>query len=132
MEFNVELTDLDPRAKLKNWFEKLWRERTSFDITREIIDLIDQPVEPLTRMTYMKVCYELSEVARLVSRSMLFLRVWSICRWITSSRLLARRLMRRGGTMLGDVVGLGKTLTAIAVASMLQNEENMRVLVLCP
>ena len=34
-------------------------------------------------------------------------------------RTLSRRIVRRGGTMLGDVVGLGKTLTAVATALML-------------
>ena len=32
----------------------------------------------------------------------------------TAVRTLSRRIVRRGGTMLGDVVGLGKTLTAVA------------------
>ena len=34
--------------------------------------------------------------------------------------------------MLGDVVGLGKTLTAVATALMLQNAEDFTTLVLCP
>ena len=34
--------------------------------------------------------------------------------------------------MLGDVVGLGKTLTAIATALMLQSAEDYSTLVLCP
>ena len=137
LELNVELTDSDHAAKLKNWFEKLWRERTSFDITREIIDLIDQswvePADPYD--VYMKVCYELSEDARFGEQEYALsprLEHMLMDYQKSAAHTLARRLMRRGGTMLGDVVGLGKTLTAIAVASMLQNEENMRVLVLCP
>lgn len=137
LELNVELTDSDHAAKLKNWFEKLWRERTSFDITREIIDLIEQswvePADPYD--VYMKVCYELSEDARFGEQEYALsprLEHMLMDYQKSAAHTLARRLMRRGGTMLGDVVGLGKTLTAIAVASMLQNEENMRVLVLCP
>lgn len=34
--------------------------------------------------------------------------------------------------MLGDVVGLGKTLTAVATALMLQAAEDYTTLVLCP
>jgi hypoxanthine-guanine phosphoribosyltransferase len=34
--------------------------------------------------------------------------------------------------MLGDVVGLGKTLTAVATALMLQAAEDYSTLVLCP
>jgi hypothetical protein len=47
-------------------------------------------------------------------------------------RTLSRRIVRRGGTMLGDVVGLGKTLTAVATALMLQAAEDYSTLVLCP
>jgi hypothetical protein len=50
----------------------------------------------------------------------------------TAVRTLARRIVNRGGTMLGDVVGLGKTLTAIATALMLQAAEDYTTLVLCP
>ena len=137
LELNVELTDSDHAAKLKNWFETLWHENTSLDITSEIIDLIDQswvePADPYD--VYMKVCYELSEDARFGEQEYALsprLEHMLMDYQKSAAHTLARRLMRRGGTMLGDVVGLGKTLTAIAVASMLQNEENMRVLVLCP
>ena len=137
LELNVELTDSDHAAKLKDWFEKLWEDRYSFDITGEIIDLIDQswvePADPYD--VYMKVCYELSEDARFGEQEYALsprLEHMLMDYQKSAAHTLARRLMRRGGTMLGDVVGLGKTLTAIAVASMLQNEENMRVLVLCP
>ena len=51
---------------------------------------------------------------------------------LTAVRTLARRIVRRGGTMLGDVVGLGKTLTAIATALMLEAAEDYTTLVLCP
>ena len=51
---------------------------------------------------------------------------------VTAVRTLARRIVRRGGTMLGDVVGLGKTLTAVATALMLQAAEDYSTLVLCP
>lgn len=50
----------------------------------------------------------------------------------TAVKTLARRIMTKGGTMLGDVVGLGKTLTAIAVALMLRDEHGFQPLVVCP
>ncbi|MDR2380298.1 MAG: DEAD/DEAH box helicase [Bifidobacteriaceae bacterium] len=40
--------------------------------------------------------------------------------------------MTKRGAMLGDVVGLGKTLTAIAVALMLRDEHGFQPLVVCP
>ncbi|MGH3825842.1 MAG: SNF2-related protein [Pseudonocardiaceae bacterium] len=51
---------------------------------------------------------------------------------LTAVRTLARRIMTRQGTMLGDVVGLGKTLTAIAVALILRDEHGYQPLVVCP
>ncbi|WP_408923025.1 SNF2-related protein [Corynebacterium tuberculostearicum] len=50
----------------------------------------------------------------------------------TAVKTLARRIMQRRGTMLGDVVGLGKTLTAIAVALMLRDNHGFQPLVICP
>ena len=137
LELNVELTDSDHASKLKDWFDRLWRDRYSLDITGQIIELIEQswvePADPYE--VFMKVCYELSEDARYGEQDYSLaprLEHMLMDYQKSAAHTLARRLMRRGGTMLGDVVGLGKTLTAIAVASMLQNEENMRVLVLCP
>ena len=136
LELNVELTDKDQSSQLKDWFEKLWK-KSPFNITQEIIDLIDESwVEPVTPYeVYMKVCYELSKDARFGEQKYTLsprLEHMLMDYQKSAAHTLVHRLMRRGGTMLGDVVGLGKTLTAIAVASMLQNEENMRVLVLCP
>lgn len=136
LELNVELTDKDQTSHLRDWFEELW-EDSPFNITQEIIDLIDESwVEPVAPYdVYMKVCYELSKDARFDNRKYVLsprLEHMLMDYQKSAAHTLARRLMRRGGTMLGDVVGLGKTLTAIAVASMLQNEENMSVLVLCP
>ena len=137
LELNVELTDSDHASKLKDWFDRLWRDRYSLDITGQIIELIEQswvePADPYE--VFMKVCYELSEDARYGEQDYSLaprLEHMLMDYQKSAAHTLARRLMRRGGTMLGDVVGLGKTLTAIAVASMLQNEGNMRVLVLCP
>ncbi|GAA4727153.1 SNF2 family N-terminal domain [Promicromonospora umidemergens] len=47
-------------------------------------------------------------------------------------KTLSRRIMTRGGAMLGDVVGLGKTITATATAMMLNEAEGYRTLIVCP
>jgi superfamily II DNA or RNA helicase len=44
-------------------------------------------------------------------------------------KVAARHLKERGGVLIGDVVGLGKTITATAVASLF---DHLRVLVICP
>ena len=46
--------------------------------------------------------------------------------------LAARHVNQRGGVLLGDVVGLGKTMMASAVASIFQEDMSWRTLILCP
>ena len=138
LELNIDVQDSDATQKLAFWFEERWDDRFSLDITAEIIDLIanswadeDQPT-PFE--VYLKVCHSLSQDARdgmgyVLPKSMsdLLLDYQE-----SAVRTLSRRIVRRGGTMLGDVVGLGKTLTAVATALMLQAAEDYSTLVLCP
>ncbi|MFK5645122.1 helicase-related protein [Ornithinimicrobium sp. LYQ121] len=138
LELNIDVQDSDATAKLATWFDERWNDPFSLDITAEIIDLIasswadeDQPT-PFE--VYLKVCHSLSQDARdgmgyVLPKSMkdLLLDYQE-----NAVRTLSRRVVRRGGTMLGDVVGLGKTLTAVATALMLQAAEDYSTLVLCP
>jgi superfamily II DNA or RNA helicase len=47
-------------------------------------------------------------------------------------RLAARHLNQRGGVLIGDVVGLGKTLMATALAKIFENIYRLETLILCP
>lgn len=138
LELNIDVTDVDATDKLSNWFEDRWNSRFSRDITAEIIDLIEaswaSEEQPTPYEVYLKVCHSLSEDAR---EGMGYVLPPSMQNLLldyqeTAVRTLARRIVRRGGTMLGDVVGLGKTLTAIATALMLEAAEDYTTLVLCP
>ena len=46
-------------------------------------------------------------------------------------KIAARHLHKRGGVIIGDVVGLGKTLMATALARMFE-DLGMETLILCP
>lgn len=138
LELNIDVQDSDATTKLATWFEDRWNDRFSLDITAEIIDLIADSwadeVQPTPFEVYLKVCHSLSQDARdgmgyVLPKSMsdLLLDYQE-----SAVRTLSRRIVRRGGTMLGDVVGLGKTLTAVATALMLQAAEDYSTLVLCP
>jgi len=138
LELNIDITDNDATAKLAQWFTDRWDDHFSLTITAEIIELIEaswaSETQPTPFEVYLKVCHALSEDAReglgyVLPPSMenLLLDYQT-----TAVRTLARRIVRRGGTMLGDVVGLGKTLTAIATALMLEAAEDYTTLVLCP
>ena len=127
-----------PPTKLANWFTDRWDDPFSLTITAEIIELIEESwaaeTQPTPYEVYLKVCHALSEDAR---EGMGYVLPPSMQNLLldyqeTAVRTLARRIVRRGGTMLGDVVGLGKTLTAVATALMLEAAEDYTTLVLCP
>jgi len=138
LELNIDVQDSDATTKLATWFDQRWDDPFSLTITEEIIDLIADSwadeQQPTPFEVYLKVCHSLAQDARdgmgyvlPTSMSTLLLDYQE-----SAVRTLARRIVRRGGTMLGDVVGLGKTLTAVATALMLQAAEDYSTLVLCP
>lgn len=138
LELNMDVQDSDATAKLAAWFEDRWSDTFSLDVNAEIIQIIEDSwaasIQPTPFEVYLKVCHALSQDARdgmgyVLPASM---RKLLLGYQETAVRTLARRIVRRGGTMLGDVVGLGKTLTAVATALMLEAGEDYTTLVLCP
>jgi SNF2 family DNA or RNA helicase len=47
-------------------------------------------------------------------------------------RIAAHHVNKRNGVLIGDVVGLGKTLMATALARIFEDDYGMRVLIICP
>lgn len=138
-ELNVDVLDTTAAETLAQWFLDRWNDRFSRPITADILDLLDEswarrePRRPYE--VFLKVCYDLSRDVRegLAEYSVpAAIREQLLDYQATAVQTLARRIMTRRGTMLGDVVGLGKTLTAIAVALMLRDEHGYMPLVLCP
>ena len=138
-ELNVDVLDTTAAETLAQWFMDRWDDKFSRPVTADILDLLDEswarrePRRPYE--VFLKVCYDLSRDVReglaeysvpsVISEQLLDYQA-------TAVQTLARRIMTRSGTMLGDVVGLGKTLTAIAVALMLRDEHGYMPLVVCP
>jgi superfamily II DNA or RNA helicase len=138
-ELNVDVLDFDGANKLDLWFEARWNDNFTIDITADLIELIEeswaaeQPRSPYE--VYLKVCYHLSRDVRegLIEYSLPpAMREQLLEYQVSAVQTLARRVVTRGGTMLGDVVGLGKTITAVAVALMLREEHGHSTLVICP
>ena len=138
-ELNVDVVDSDAALKLAKWFQDRWDDTFSLDITDDLIRLIDESwaseelVDPY--LVYLKVCYLVSQEARdgLASYSLPAGIGGQLLEFQASAvKTLARRIVNRGGAMLGDVVGLGKTITAVAVAMMLREEKGFSTLVVCP
>ena len=139
LELNVDVVDSAAAADLAAWFRDRWDDPFSRPVTDEILDLLEESwAAPQDRRPYevfLKVCYDLSRDVRegLAEYSVPTEIAGQLLDFqSTAVRTLARRVMSRSGTMLGDVVGLGKTLTAVAVALMLRDEHGYQPLVVCP
>ena len=47
-------------------------------------------------------------------------------------KIAAHHLNRRGGVLIGDVVGLGKTLMGTALARIQEDDYDLETLIICP
>lgn len=139
-ELNVDVLDHDMTSRLEIWFNKRWEDRCCIDITKELIKVIDESwareVPPTPYELYVKMAYHLSEEARAgLSQFELPSDLQGVLLDYQSAavRIAARHLDRRGGVVLGDVVGLGKTLMATAIARIFQEPpHSCETLVICP
>lgn len=138
-ELNVDVVDGDAATKLSSWFEDRWTDKFCLDITEDLVELIDNSwaseslIDPY--LVYLKVCHLVSQEARdgLAEYSLPAGIADQLLEFqATAVKTLARRVVNRGGAMLGDVVGLGKTITAIAVALMLREDQGYSPLIVCP
>jgi len=139
-ELNVDVLDHDATEKLARWFEDRWTDRWCVDITRELIQVIDESWAradaPPPYHIYVKMAYHLAEEARAGLSEFAVptdLHDTLLEFQSAAARIAARHLEKRGGVILGDVVGLGKTLMATALARMFQDPpHSLETLILCP
>lgn len=138
-ELNVDVLDFDAAKKLDQWFQDRWNDRYCIDITEDLIALIQESwaaeVPPTPYEIYLKVCYHLSQDVREGQLEYSLppdIRDQLLTYQVSAVQTLARRVVHRGGTMLGDVVGLGKTLTAVSTALVLREQYGYSTLVVCP
>jgi superfamily II DNA or RNA helicase len=138
-ELNIDVLDGDATVKLGKWFDNRWNDRFSIDITEDLIEILEtswareSQVPPY--QIYIKMAYHLSQEAR-AGLSEFRIPV-DICSQlfeyqIAAVKIAAHHLNRRNGVLLGDVVGLGKTLMATAVARVMQEDLGYETLVICP
>lgn len=133
-ELNLEESDDATTQMLAQWFDERWDDEFSIDITELLIDVIDQswarPIPPEPRLVHLKIAYELSHDARsgLSLDIPIQFRNVLLPHQESAVRVACRILERRGLVVVGDVVGLGKTMTASAIAATTGES----VLVLCP
>jgi hypothetical protein len=140
-ELNAEFADSDSAQKLAQWFDNRWEDRFCLDITDELIKIIDESwagqddIPPY--YIYLKTAYHLSQDARNgineFTLSPEFKRELFDFQQ-TAVKIAAKNLNndKRNGAMIGDVVGLGKTITACAIAKIYELTFASSTLIICP
>jgi superfamily II DNA or RNA helicase len=138
-ELNVDVLDQDACLKLARWFEDRWQDRFCVDISSELAQIIDESwarEEPLPPYhIYLKIAYHLSQEARSGLTEFRIPRDFGNQLFefqVQAVKIAAHHLNRRGGVLIGDVVGLGKTLMATAVARIFEDDQDLETLIICP
>jgi hypothetical protein len=138
-ELNVDVLDQDACQKLKRWFEARWNDVFSIDISDELVEIIEESwarealIPPYH--IYLKIAYHLSREAREGLEGFQIpadLQRVLFDYQAVAVRIAAKYLNERGGVLLGDVVGLGKTIMATALARIFEEDFGHSTLIICP
>jgi superfamily II DNA or RNA helicase len=138
-ELNVDVLDHDACDKLARWFEDRWNDRWCIDISDELVQIIDESwaredlIPPYH--IYVKMAYHLSQEARAGLAEFRIPRDFGneLFEFQKAAvKIAAHHLNKRGGVLIGDVVGLGKTLMATAVARIFDDDHGLETLIICP
>ena len=138
-ELNVDVLDHHATQRLSQWFENRWGDRWALDVSADLAEVIEtswareQAIPPYH--IYLNIAFHLSTEARAgLSQFRLPARFEEDLFEFQKSavKIAARHLHRRGGVMIGDVVGLGKTMMATALARMFEDDLGFETLIICP
>ena len=138
-ELNVDVLDHDAGLKLAKWFEDRWDDKWCVDISAELIQVIEQSWAREAALPpyhiYVKMAYHLAQEARAgLSEfripSEFGNRLFDF--QVAAVKIAAHHLNKRNGVLIGDVVGLGKTLMATALAKIFQDDHFTETLIICP
>ncbi len=138
-ELNVDVLEHDACQKLQQWFDDRWHDKWCLDISDELAEIIDtswaraEPVKPYH--IYLKIAYHLSQEARAGLSEFRIPRNFGnrLFEYQTAAvKIAAHHLKKRNGVVIGDVVGLGKTLMATALAKIVEEQTGGSTLIICP
>src|SRR6266550_2651223 len=138
-ELNVDVLDKYAGDKLVRWFEDRWADQRCLDITQELIAVIEESWAGERLLPpyhiYLKIAWHLSQDARDgmkefriphdVAADLMSFQTKAV-------QLACRHINKRGGVLVGDVVGLGKTRVASAIARVMGDDQMLETLILCP
>ena len=138
-ELNVDVMDHDACQKLAKWFEDRWNDKWCLDISDELVAIIqeswarEQPPPPYH--IYLKMAFHLSQEARFGLTEFRIPRDFGHKLFdfqVAAVKIAAHHLNKRDGVLIGDVVGLGKTLMATALARIFEDDQDLETLIICP
>jgi superfamily II DNA or RNA helicase len=138
-ELNIDVMDHDACAKLAAWFEARWNDAYCVDISDDLVKVIDESWARETAIPpyhiYVKMAYHLSREARAGLSEFRIPREFGNMLFefqMAAVKIAAHHVLKRGGVLIGDVVGLGKTLMATALAKILEDDHDLETLIICP
>jgi superfamily II DNA or RNA helicase len=139
-ELNIDVLDSDAARKLSKWFDDRWEDRWCIDITDELAEIIEtswagEQQERLPYQVYIKMAYHLSQEARTGLNEFRIPKDFGnlLFDYQTAAvKIAAHHLNKRDGVLIGDVVGLGKTLMATALARIFEDDYDLETLIICP
>ena len=138
-ELNVDVLDHDSCQKLAKWFENRWNDHWCIDVSDELVRIIDgswareETIPPFH--IYIKIAYHLSQEARAGLNEFRIPQDFGnkLLNFQTAAvKIAAHHMNKRGGVIIGDVVGLGKTLMATALARVFEDDYGLETLIICP
>jgi superfamily II DNA or RNA helicase len=137
-ELNIDILDFDACNKLQKWFDDRWEEYGCIDISKELAEIIDRSwarselIPPYH--IYLNIVYHLSrEAIAGIAEFQIPRDFKGLFKFQEEAvKLAARHITKRGGVIIGDVVGLGKTLVGTAIAKILQEDCLLETLIICP
>ncbi len=138
-ELNVDVLDHDACQKLARWFDDRWNDRFCLDISEELAQIIQESWAREAAIPpyhiYVKMAYHLSQEARAGLSEFRIPKDFRRKLFDFQSaavKIAAHHLHKRGGVIIGDVVGLGKTLMATALARIFEDDFGWETLIICP
>jgi superfamily II DNA or RNA helicase len=138
-ELNVDVLEHDACTKLEKWFNDRWNDKWCLDISQELVKIIKESwaggdlIPPY--YIYLKMAYHLAQEARAGLAEYKLPSDLQNCLLdfqVAAVKIAAHHLHKRHGVLIGDVVGLGKTLMATALARIFEDDFGLETLIICP
>jgi superfamily II DNA or RNA helicase len=138
-ELNVDVLEHDACNKLAEWFEERWKDRFCIDISKELADIVDASWASVRLVppyhVYLKMAYHLAQEARAGLSEFRIPKEFDDTLFDfqkAAVQIAAHHLNKRGGVLIGDVVGLGKSIMATALAKVFEEDYHTETLIICP